>query len=67
MVTFGIVPLFLLLVPLELARFRWSEAAFHFAFGMLASLLLMEAMFLGFRKVPFTLPEPGTGRSPPLR
>ena len=50
----GILPLFALLAPLELIWFPWREAAFHLAYGIALSLLLMEIMFLGFRKVPFT-------------
>src|SRR5215472_12823798 len=50
----ALVPLFVLLLPMELARFRWPVALFHFAFGLALSVVLMEALFLGFRKVPFT-------------
>ena len=50
----AIVPLFLLLAPLEFAFFPPLTAGFHSAFGAGLSVLLMEAMFTGFRKVPFT-------------
>jgi hypothetical protein len=50
----GIVPLFALLAIAELAFFRWWEALFHLAYGVALSLILIEVMFAGFRKVPFT-------------
>jgi hypothetical protein len=50
----GVIPLFLLLLPMEFARFAWPVALFHSAFGLTLSLVLMEILFLGFRKVPFT-------------
>ncbi|HEY1339659.1 MAG TPA: hypothetical protein VGF59_19235 [Bryobacteraceae bacterium] len=50
----AIAPLFLLLAPYEFARFLWPAALFHLAFGVSTSLLLTEAMFAGFNKVPFT-------------
>lgn len=50
----GVLPLFALLAPLELARFPWRVAAFHAAFGIALSALLVEILFFGFRKAPFT-------------
>jgi hypothetical protein len=50
----AIVPLFLLLAPFEFARFVWPVALLHTTYGITVSLLLMEALFLGFRKAPFT-------------
>jgi hypothetical protein len=50
----GIGPLFLLLAPLELAYFPWPVALFHLAFGVTLSMLLVETMFFGFQKIPFT-------------
>lgn len=50
----AILPLFLLMAPLEFARFGPAAALFHLAFGITTSVLLMEVMFFGFRKVPFT-------------
>ncbi len=47
-------PLFLLLAPLEFWYFPWPAAVFHLAYGFVLSLVLMEVMFLGFRKAPFT-------------
>jgi hypothetical protein len=50
----AIVPLSLLQAPMEFAACPWTVALFHLAFGMALSVLLMEVMFLGFHKVPFT-------------
>jgi hypothetical protein len=50
----AILPLFLLLAPMEFLRFAPGLAIFHLLYGATLSLLLMEVMFLGFRKVPFT-------------
>ncbi len=51
---YAILPLFALLFGIELANAVWTAAVFQFAFGVTASILLMEVLFLGFRKVPFT-------------
>jgi hypothetical protein len=50
----AIVPLFLLLAPVEFLKFSWPTAVFHLSLGLVSSLLLMEIMFAGFRKVAFT-------------
>lgn len=50
----AIAPLFALMAPMEFLRFSPGLAAFHLAYGATLSFLLMEVMFLGFRKVPFT-------------
>jgi len=50
----AILPLFALLAPMEFTRFPWTVAVFHIAFGLTLSVALMEIMFLGFRKAPFT-------------
>ncbi len=50
----AILPLFLLMAPMEFASFPPAAALFHLAFGIATSVLLTEVMFLGFRKVPFT-------------
>jgi hypothetical protein len=50
----AIVPLVLLQAPMEFVGFAWATAVFHLAFGIALSVLLMETMFLEFRKVPFT-------------
>jgi len=50
----GIGPLFVLLAPLELAFYPWPIALFHLAYGVTLSVLLVEIMFFGFQKIPFT-------------
>ncbi len=50
----AILPLFAALAPVELACFPPAAAMFHLAFGVLLSVAVMETMFFGFRKVPFT-------------
>lgn len=50
----GVLPLFALLAPVEFALFSWRVAAFHLAYGIALSLLLIDVLFFGFRKVPFT-------------
>ena len=51
---FAVLPLFLLLAAIEAMRSPMPVVAFHFAFGVAVSMILMEALFLGFHKVPFT-------------
>jgi hypothetical protein len=50
----GVVPLFVLLAPLELAFFAWPIVLFQTCYGITLSLLLVEVMFFDFRKIPFT-------------
>ena len=50
----GIIPLFVLLAPLELAFFAWPIVLFQMFYGVTLSLLLVELMFFDFRKIPFT-------------
>jgi len=50
----GIIPLFLLLAPLEFAFFSWPTALFQMFYGFTLSILLVEVMFFDFRKIPFT-------------
>ena len=51
----AILPLFALHGPGGVrVNFPPGAALFHLAFGIATSILLMEIMFLGFRKVPFT-------------
>ena len=54
MLACAIVPLFLLLAPMEFLCFPARTAGFHLAYGLTLTLLLVEVMFLGFRKIPFT-------------
>lgn len=50
----AIGPLVMLQAAMEFASFPWTVALFHLAFGIALAVLLMECMFVGFRKVPFT-------------
>ncbi len=50
----GVIPLFLLLTPFNLAFFSSRVALFQFFYGVTLSVLLVELMFLGFTKIPFT-------------
>lgn len=50
----AILPLFVLMAPMEFYFFPPAVALFHLAFGITTSVLLMAVMFFGFRKVPFT-------------
>jgi hypothetical protein len=50
----AILPLYLLLAPLEFTAYSWPLAAFHLAYGIALSLVLMEILFFSFHKVPFT-------------
>ncbi len=51
---YAIVPLFAAMAALEAFHAPAMAVAYHFAFGVAISMLLMEALFLGFRKAPFT-------------
>jgi hypothetical protein len=51
---YAVAPLFLALAGIEAIRAPLPEVAFHLAFGTAASVVLIEALFLGFHKVPFT-------------
>jgi len=53
-VTCAILPLFVLLAPMEFLCFAARAAVFHLAYGLTLTLLLVELMFLGFHKIPFT-------------
>jgi hypothetical protein len=50
----GVAPLFLLLAPLELVFLAWGVVLIQTLFGVTVSILLVEAMFFDFRKIPFT-------------
>ncbi len=50
----AILPLFVLMVPMEFTCFPPAAALFHLAYGITTSVLLMAVMFFDFRKVPFT-------------
>jgi hypothetical protein len=53
-VLYAVAPLFLIMAPLEVRWFDLPAAVFHITFGFVLSLLLIEIMFFGFRKVAFT-------------
>ena len=50
----AVLPLFTLLLPLEVRWYGGWTALFHMAYGIALSLLLTEILFFGFRKAPFT-------------
>ena len=43
-----------MLAPVEFVFFSWPAALFHLFYGVTLSVLLVEAMFFGFQKIPFT-------------
>jgi len=49
-----IVPLYLLLACFELAWFDWRVAITHLIFDLATTAFLIEILFFGFPKVPFT-------------
>ena len=54
-VAFGLaLPLLVALLPLHAAWLGWPLALWHLAIGWLAALILIEVLFLGCRKLPFT-------------
>ena len=50
----GLLPAFLLILPLEMARWGVLPGVFHSAFQLSAGALLVEVLFWSFNKVPFT-------------
>ena len=50
----GVLPLFLLLLPLELTFFSWAAVLFQTVCGVTMSMLMVEVIFFDFRKIPFT-------------
>ncbi|HEY2384469.1 MAG TPA: hypothetical protein VGK48_25100 [Terriglobia bacterium] len=50
----GVIPMYLVLVPLEFYFLNPVEAAFRLLFGLAVAALLTEALFFNFNKVPFT-------------
>jgi hypothetical protein len=54
MILCAILPLFILLAPLEVAIAGGRTACLSLACGITASVVLMETAFSGFRKIPFT-------------
>jgi len=52
---FGLAfPLLLALVPVHAVWLGWPVAVAHLAFGWLSALVLIELLFVGCRKLPFT-------------
>ncbi|MGD0365331.1 MAG: hypothetical protein ABSC93_30985 [Bryobacteraceae bacterium] len=54
MLVMGVLPLFALLLPLHVLFWGWRTAALHMLFGAVVSWLLVEVLFVGFEKFPFT-------------
>lgn len=50
----AVVPLFLLLLPVQFAVYSWPVALYRTAYGIGLTAVLIEIMFFSFRKVPFT-------------
>jgi hypothetical protein len=50
----GLVPAMLLLIPVEVWFRGWLLAAIHLSFALLLALILLNLMFVWFRKIPFT-------------
>jgi len=50
----GIVPIYLVMAPIEFLFFDAYQALFHLAFGLAVAGLLTEFFFFHFNKVPFT-------------
>ncbi len=53
--------LLLALAPLHALMWGWQVAVVHLVFGTLATALLIEAAFIGFRSLPFTRAYGSTG------
>ncbi len=53
-VTMGILPVFLLLAPLEFYFRGWRAGTVHLTFALLLSLLMLNILLVWFRKIPFT-------------
>jgi hypothetical protein len=50
----GVIPAYLVLVPVEFLYANAWDAVFHLAFGLAMAALLTEFFFFSFNKVPFT-------------
>ncbi|WP_321473070.1 hypothetical protein [uncultured Paludibaculum sp.] len=50
----AIAPLFLLMAVMEFHYFPWRQAISHLAYGLTLSIVMLELLFLSYRKVPFT-------------
>ncbi len=49
----GACPILILLFPAYVVQWGWSEAVFHLGFGFACSCLLIDALLMGFTKIPF--------------
>jgi len=50
----GLLPLFALLLPVEIAFQGWLAALVHLSFAALFGLVLLNLLLIWFRKIPFT-------------
>jgi len=53
-VLMGVVPLFVVLAPIEIWFRGWALAFVHLSFALLLSLVLLNILLVWFRKIPFT-------------
>jgi len=53
-VAMGIVPLFAVLTPIEVAFRGWWLAFVHLSYALVLSLVLLNLLLVWFRKIPFT-------------
>src|SRR4029077_506037 len=54
MVLMGMVPLFVLLAPVEIYFRGWRLGFIHLTFALALSLVLLNLLLIWFRKIPFT-------------
>jgi len=52
--SFVLLPLFTMLFILYSILWGWESALFHCLYGLAISILLMELLFMNYRKIPFT-------------
>jgi len=51
---YAFIPLFLCIFVFYSFLWNWKDTFYHCLFGLAVSLLLMEILFIRFRKIPFT-------------
>ncbi len=56
-----VLPLLICLLPIHAWLWGGGVAARHLAAGLVLSLLVVEVLLIGFRKLPFTCPRTGNG------
>jgi hypothetical protein len=49
-----VIPLLFALLPLHGALIGWQSASVHFAYGLVAAVMMVDASLLGVRKLPMT-------------